>query len=333
MLERKMPTSINDTGGKQLRMFVTGATGYIGKVFTQQAVSAGYNIYGLSRSEKGDAALQALGATAVRGELTALETLQEQSANADVVVHLARIHDPSAEMEEVLRIEAAALDAIGDGLQGSGRPLLMTSGTGLAAPNAAGEETTEDAPVAQGANPLLKRIRSERHALGLGERNIRVSVVRLPPYVYGRGGGGGFIAVLLQLAATAGESVYIGDGALRTSAVHVDDAVRLYLLAVERGRAGEIYNGAASTTVTLREITEAIGQVLRVPVRSISLEEAEARWGTFAVVFFNRENRASNQKAVRELGWQPEEAGLIKDITEGGYVAVAAKLLGGGRKV
>lgn len=310
-----MPTSVNATGGKRLRMFVTGATGFIGKVLTQQALSAGYNVYGLSRSEKGDAVLQALGATAVRGEFTSLETLREQSANADVVVHLARIHDPSAEMDEVLRIEAAALDAIGDGLQGSGRRLLVTSGTGLAAPDPAGGETTEDAPVAQGANPLLKRIRSERHALGLGERNISVSVIRLPPYVYGRGGGGGFLTVLLQMAATAGGSVYISDGALRTSAVHVDDAVRLYLLAAERGRAGEVYNGAASTTVTMREITEAIGHVLRVPVSSISLEEAEARWGAFAVMFFNRENRASNRKAVRELGWQPEEAGLLKDIT------------------
>jgi nucleoside-diphosphate-sugar epimerase len=323
-----MPTSVNATGGKRLRMFVTGATGFIGKVLTQRALSAGYVVYGLSRSEKGDAALKALGASAVRGEFTSLETLREQSANADVVVHLARIHDPTAEMEEVLRIEAVALDAIGDGLRGSGKPLLVTSGTGLAEPDPAGGETTEDAPIAQGANPLLKRIRSERHALGLGERNIRVSVIRLPPYVYGRGGGGGFVTVLLQMAATAGESVYIGYGALCTSAVHVEDAVRLYLLAAERGRAGEVYNGAASTTVTLREITEAIGQVLRVPVNSISLEEAEARWGAFAVMFFNRENRASNRKAVRELGWQPEEVGLLKDITEGGYVPVAAKLLG-----
>jgi nucleoside-diphosphate-sugar epimerase len=322
-----MSQSLNTTGGKRLRLFVIGATGFIGKILTQQAISAGYDVYGLSRFKKGDATLQALGATAVRGEFASLETLREQSANADIVVHLARIHDPSADMDEVLRIEALALDAIGDGLQGSGKHLIVTSGTGLAEPDPEGGETTEEAPVAQGANPLLKRIRSERHALGLGERNIRVSVIRLPPYVYGRGGGGGFVAILMNMAAAAGESLYIGDGALRTSAVHVDDAVRLYLLAAARGRAGEIYNGAASTTVTLREITEAIGQVLRIPVNSISLEGAESRWGAFAVMFFNRENRASNRKAVQELGWQPEESGLLQDITEGGYVAVAAKLL------
>ncbi|KAK1764586.1 hypothetical protein QBC33DRAFT_572302 [Phialemonium atrogriseum] len=150
---------------------------------------------------------------------TSLETLREQSANADVVVHLTRIHDPTAETKEVLRIEAAALDAIGDGLQESGKPLLVTSGTGPAEPDPAGGETAEDAPVAQGANPLLKGIRSEYHVLGLGERDIRVSIIRLPPYVYGRGGGGGPITVLLRMAATAGESIYIGDEALRTSVV------------------------------------------------------------------------------------------------------------------
>lgn len=322
-----MSTSINTIDGEQPRMFITGATGFIGKVLARHALAAGYNVYGLSRSEKGDTELRALGAIAVRGDFTTLDILREESEYADIVVHLARIHDPSADIDEILRIEMTALDAIADGLQGKSKALLVTSGTGLAMPDAIGGETTEDAPLAQGANPLLKRISSERHALGLRGRNIRVGVIRLPPYVYGRGGGGGFVAILLKMAATAGESLYIGDGALRTSAVHVDDAARLYLLAAEKGKAGEIYNGAASTTVTLREITEAIGQVLRVPVKSISVEEAEARWGAFAVMFLNRENRASNRKAMQELGWKPKEAGLLQDITEGGYVEVAAQLL------
>lgn len=321
-----MPIKASAPQREKLRLFVTGATGYIGCVLVEHAIVEGYDVYGLSRTEKGDATLRALGASAVRGDLATLDILRRESAEADAVIHLARIYEPNMDWDEVLRIEAAAMDAIGESLRGTRKPLILTSGTGLAAADPAGGETTEESPIAEGENPLLKRIHTERHGLGLSASGIRVSAIRLPPYVYGRGGGRGFVTVLMQMALKAGESVYIGDGALRLSSVHVDDAVRLYLLAARQAKSGEVFNGAASTHLTQREIAEAVGKVLDIPVCAIHLEEAEARWGRFAVMFFNRENRASSVKAVRELGWHPKEIDLITDITVGGYVPVAKKL-------
>jgi nucleoside-diphosphate-sugar epimerase len=307
-----------------MQIFVTGATGYIGRVVTEQALAEGHAVYGLSRSEEGDARLRALGATPVRGELTSLDVLRQQSAEAEAVLHLAYIHDWGMDYEEVLRIDSAAVDALGEPLRGTEKALVITSGTAVVDPDPAGGETTEDSPLSQ-TFVLKDRIRSERHALRLSEDGVRVSAIRLPPYVYGRGGSY-FVPMLMQMAAKAGESVYVDDGHLRTSGVHVDDAATLFLLAAREARAGDVFNGTGSTTVTLRELAEAIGAALNLPVRSVSREEAEARWGQFLTAFVQFENRPSNRKAVQQLGWQPKGIDMLTDIQSGSYRELAEKL-------
>lgn len=319
------------------RIFITGATGYIGLVVTSHALSAGYTVHGLSRTFSGDTKLLSLGpgATPIRGDLTTLDVLRRESAAADIVIHLAYIHDWTMDYDEILRIDAAAVDALAEPLQGTGKPLVITSGSALAEPDPEGNETSEDAPITTNEFPLLKRIRSERHALSFAEKGVRVSAVRLPPYVYGRGGGTGFVVLLMQTALKIGESLYVDDGRVRTSDVHVDNVARLYLLVAERARkegkeeAGEIFNGTGSTTTTTRELAEAIGAVLGLPVRSVSRDEAEEKWGKFLATIFNYENRASNRKAVERLGWEPREVDLITDIREGSFVEVAERLRSG----
>lgn len=307
-----------------MRIFVTGATGYIGRVVTERAIAEGHAVRGLSRNEEGDAQLRALESHPVRGELTSLDVLRQESAEADAVWHLAYIHDFGMDYEEVLRIDAAAVDALGEPLHGTGKALVVTSGTAVVAPDPAGGETTEDSPLSQ-TFVLKDRIRSERHALRLSEDGVRVSAIRLPPYVYGRGGST-FVPMLMQMAVKASESVYVNDGHLRTSDVHVDDAATLFLLAAKKAKAGDVFNGSGSTTVTLRELAEAIGAALQLPVRSVSREEAEARWGQFLTAFVQFENRASNRKAIQQLGWQPKGIDMLTDIRSGSYRELAEKL-------
>jgi len=307
-----------------MRIFITGATGYIGRVVTEKALSQGHAVSGLSRSAEGDSRLKALGATPVRGELTSLDVLRRESARADAVFQLGYIHDFTMDHNEVLRIDAAAVDALGEPLRGTPRPFVVTSGTAVVAPDPAGGETTEDSPLSE-TFVMKHRIRSERHALRLAEHGVQVSAIRLPPYVYGRGGSY-FAPLLMEKAAKAGESIYVGDGGLRTCAVHVDDAAELYLLAEKSAKPGEVFNGTGSTTITLRQMAEAIGAALGVPVRSVSLGEAEKLWGAFLTSFVQFENRASSAKAVRQLGWHPKGVDLLTDIRSGSYREMAARL-------
>ncbi|KAL1983859.1 hypothetical protein VTN96DRAFT_9860 [Rasamsonia emersonii] len=318
------------------RIFITGATGYIGRVLTELAVSEGYDVHGLSRSDEGDARLRKLGATPVRGELTTLDVLRRESSEADIVFHLAFIHDfASGEFDKLVDIDIAAVDALAEPLQGTDKPLVITSSAGFVQPDPNGGETDEDAPPAP--NAPVQRFRTERRALAWAEKGVRVSTIRLPQYVYGRVEGPqttGFAVLLIKLAAQAGESVYIDSGANRFSSVHVDDAVRLYLLVAKRlkqqqGKTitpGEVFNGTASTSITFKELATAIGAVLNVPVRSITRDEAEQRWGKFLAGFVTIENRASSRKAVQKLGWEPKGLDLLTEIQSGSYVLVAEKL-------
>ena len=219
-----------------MRIFVTGATGYIGRVVTERVQAEGHTVHGLSRNEEGDAKLRALGATPVRGDLSSPDVLRRESSEADAVLHLAYIHDWGMDYEEILRIDAAAVDALGGPLRGTGKGFVVTSGTAVVEPDPAGGETTEESPLSE-TFVLKDRIRSERHALRLSEDGVRVSAVRLPPYVYGRGGSY-FVPMLMEMAAKAGESIYVDDGSLRTSGVHVDDAATLFLLAARGGEGG-----------------------------------------------------------------------------------------------
>lgn len=312
-----------------MRIFITGATGYIGRVITEQAQAEGHAVHGLSRSEAGDQQLRQLGAVPVRGDLSSLAVLREQSERADAVLHLAYIHDFTMDYEQVLRADREAVDALGAGLRGRSRPLVITSGTALVDPDPAGGETTEDAPPSQ-TFVLKDRIRSEQHALSLKEQGVNVSAIRLPPYVYGRGGSY-FVPLLMQMAATAGESIYVEEGSLRTSTVHVDDASELYLLAAKHAQAGDVFNGTNSTHVSLKQMTEAIATALKVPSRSVSRAEAEARWGQFVTAFVQFENRVSNRKAVEQLGWQPRRVDMLTDIHSGSYLELAEALRQSGK--
>jgi nucleoside-diphosphate-sugar epimerase len=240
------------------------------------------------------------------------------------VLHLAYIHDFARDYEEILSIDAAAVDALAEPLRGTGKAFVITSGTAVVEPDAQGGETTEDSPLSE-TFILRHRIRSERHALRLSEEGVRVSAIRLPPYVFGRGGSY-FMPMLIQMAAKFGESLYVDDGHLRISDVHVDDAAELYLLAADQAKAGDIFNGTGSTTITLRQLAETIGEALHLSVRSVSRDEAEAKWGPFLTAFVQFENRASNRKAVQQLAWQPNGIDMLTDIRSGSYQEMVEKL-------
>ncbi|KAI7282243.1 hypothetical protein KC345_g3611 [Hortaea werneckii] len=305
------------------KVFITGATGYTGLVLAEYAVKAGHQVRGLSRSSTGDQKLQAVGAFPVRGDLSSLDTMRRESSNADVVMHLAWIHDFQMDYDEVLRIDKAAVAALAEPLKVTQKPLLYTSVTSLVRPDPSGGETMEDAPEVE--NPLLRRMTAERAALEWVDLGVRLVVIRLPPYVYGRGGSV-FLPLLMQQAVKHRRSIYPEAGNIHTTDVHVDDAARLYLLAAEKAAAGEVFNGTAGTTVTVRQMAEAISRTIDCPAVSVSRDEAVELWGEFLVNFVSIENRASSRKAREQLGWRPREAGMLTDLVEGSYVETAKRL-------
>ena len=275
--------------------------------------------------------MKELGAVPVRGDLQTLDVLRSESAQADIVIHLADawVGNLGEDYSVVVRIDNAAVDAMGEGLKGSGKSLLVTSGTGVVA-DANGAETTESSPLWE--KPLNDRIACEQHALTLCKKGIRVIAIRLPPFVYGRGASG--VELFMQRAAAAGEMVSVDQGTKCTSVVHVDDAARMYLLAIEKAKAGDIFNATSSTEVTHRQLTEAMGAALSLPIRSRTYEEQVAANGgsplaEFLAKFLSVENRASSAKAIKELGWQPKEREVLEDISSGSYQQVARELTKG----
>ncbi|KAI9376619.1 hypothetical protein BJX61DRAFT_255732 [Aspergillus egyptiacus] len=303
------------------KAFITGATGFIGRVVTEFAVKEGYTVRGLSRREEGDTLLRSLGATPVRGDLNNAALLAEESKDADIVFHLAYDHDFSKPYQQLVDLDISAVSALANGLEGSNKALIVTNGTvGIQAdPN--GGETDESSPREE--HPFLNRYVAENHALSFTEKGIRVVSIRLPQYVYGRGTTTGFAAQLIKLAIKSGESVYIGDGEYCFSDVYVDDAARLYLAAAKHAKAGDVFNGTGHTTTSYKALATAIGDAVQVPVRSISKEDAAARWGQFLAGFISITDRSSNRKAVEQFGWKPEGPGLLWEICSGSYVAVA----------
>ncbi|KAE9399320.1 putative NAD dependent epimerase/dehydratase [Gymnopus androsaceus JB14] len=311
------------TSAKQ-HIFMTGAHGYIGSVITEFAIAEGYTVTGLSRSETSDAKLRSLVATPVRGDISTYDVLTRESANADIVIHLAGTwRDHPDNYSEVVREDGLAVDAIVKGLKGSGKPFLVTSGTLATAPNPNGGETSESSPLRE--KPLNDRIASERYALSKAAENVNVVAMRLAPYVYGRAGS--TIRLLMVFASNSGEVTYVDEGSVKITTVHVEDAARAYLLAAKKGRAGEAYNVTYETDVTFRQLSEAMGQVLGLPVYSRSLEEmVNAGWIEFLVKFISTESRGSNAKAKKELGWEPKGKGILEEVTLGSYVELAKGL-------
>jgi nucleoside-diphosphate-sugar epimerase len=297
-----------------MHVFVTGATGHIGSAVVDELLGAGHRVTGLARSEQSAAALTAKGAEVHRGDLDDLDGLRTAAAASDGVIHLAFKHDFD-DFVGSAETDLRAVQAMGEVLVGSDRPLVNTSGTLLLAGVAQGRTATEN-DVADGG----PRIDSENAAIALAERGVRSSVVRLSPLVHSTLDHHGFAHRLIDIAREKGFSAYIGDGTNRWPGVHTLDAAHLYRLALESAPAGSRLHGVADEGVPFRDIATVIGRHLNLPVQSISHEQAGEHFG-FLSVFGMLDNPTSSALTQKLLDWQPEGPGLIEDLEDGHYFA------------
>jgi nucleoside-diphosphate-sugar epimerase len=291
-----------------MRVFVTGASGWVGSAVTRELIAAGHTVLGLARSDSSAKAVAAAGADVHRGALDDLNSLTRGAAACDGVIHTAFIHDFS-DFAASCATDKVAIEAIGAALEGSGRPLLVTSGTLGLPPGRLG---TEDDSIAS----VLPR-KSEEVGLAMAARGVRAMVVRLSPSVHGDGDHG-FVATLVRTAREQGFATYVGDGKNRWPAVHRFDAARIYRLALEQGAAGSRFHGVADEGIPVREIAEAIGRRLNVPAVSKTPEEAGARLGFIGHVLA-MDGPASSALTQDRLGWRPTGPGLLADLAEGHY--------------
>jgi nucleoside-diphosphate-sugar epimerase len=288
-----------------MRVFVTGATGFIGSALVPELIAAGHQVLGLARSDAGAESLAAAGAQVQRGDLEDLESLKSGASNADAVIHLGFIHDFS-KFRENCEIDKRAIEAMGETLAGSNRPLIVTSGLALLAQ---GRPATED-DVPPPVSEHFPRA-SEAAAEALEKLGVHTMVVRLPQ-VHDTTKAG-LVSYAIQIARQKGVSPYIGDGRNRWAAAHRLDVAHLYRLALEKGHAGARYHAVAEEGVSAREIAEAIGRGLNVPVVSLKPEEAAEHYGWLAM-FAGLDITGSSAKTKTELGWDPTGPGLIVDL-------------------
>jgi nucleoside-diphosphate-sugar epimerase len=295
-----------------MRIFVTGATGFIGSAVVPELINAGHQVLGLTRSESGAKSLMAAGAQVHRGDLNDLESLSKGAALSDGVIHTAFIHDFS-KFQEVCEVDRRAIEALGAALAGSDRQLLITSGTGIANRAPGRSATEEDGP---DISHPIPRVASELAAASLAAKGLRVGVMRLPQ-VHNTVKQG-LVTYAIELARQKGVSAYVGDGRNRWPAVHVLDAARLYRLALEKLQASARYHAVAEEGVPMRDIAEVIGRGLKVPVISVSPEEAPVHFGWLAV-FAGRDLPASGALTQNRLAWRPAGPGLIADLEQMRY--------------
>jgi nucleoside-diphosphate-sugar epimerase len=296
-----------------MRVFLTGATGFIGSAIVPELINAGHQVLGLTRSDAGAQSLIAAGAEVRRGSLEDPESLRSGAAQSDGVIHCAFDHsafgNDFAKFAEVCEKDRRAIEALGDALRGWDRPLVITSGTGMG--NAApGQPATEDHFDPNHPNP---RRLSEVAGAAVAERGVNVSVMRLPQ-VHDTVKQG-LITYAVQVAREKGASAYIAEGLNRWPAAHVLDVARLYRLALEKHEAGSRYNAVAEEGISMREIAEVIGRGLKVPVVSLSQEEARAHFGWLAM-FAGFDMPASSAQTRQRLGWHPTGPGLIADLEQ-----------------
>ena len=293
-----------------MRVFLTGANGWIGSAVARELIGAGHSVVGLVRSKEGGGALSAAGATPLLGSLADGDVLRRGAGDADGVIHTAFGLDFS-DYEKLSREDARAIETFGEVFAGSDRPVLVTSGLGLLP---AGETFTEDARPA--VIPQYPRA-SEQTAFALAERGVRASVVRPARSVHGLGERHGFAPQLAGVAREKGFSAYVGDGQGLWPAVHRLDAARVFRLALERGARGEAFHAVAEG-VPFKLMAEAIGRQVGVPAKSLTPEEAEAHFGGLGV-WVTGGGPASSEKTRAVLGWEPKEIGLIPDIDRPQY--------------
>jgi nucleoside-diphosphate-sugar epimerase len=292
-----------------MRIFVTGASGWIGSAVVPELIAAGHQVLGLARSEASANAVADMGAEALRGDLNDTDVLRAGALDSDGVIHLAFVV-PSV-TEAATRTDAAAIATFVTSLAGSGRPLVI-SGATLVTP---GRPSTErDELVAAG--PIAARITNMQAALAAAGVGVRSSLVMLPRSVHGQGDRRGFVPQLITTARAKGVSGYIGDGASRWPAVHVKDAASLYRLAVEQAPAGAVLNAVGDEGVPVREVAETIGRLLNLPARSLPAEE----FGGMLVHLLSTDMPASSAITQDLLGWKPTHPGLIEDIELGHYL-------------
>ncbi len=293
-----------------MRVFVTGATGFVGSAVVQELIRAGHQVTGLARSEASAKSLAQTGAEVLQGDLTHLESLKAGASASDGVIHTGFVHD-FARFKEVCEIDKNAIETMGAVLAGSKRPLIVTSGTALVSP---GRLATEE--MVGTVSPEWPRV-SEEVARSLIAKGVRASSIRLSPSVHGEGDHG-FVPMLIALAREKGVSAYIGEGKNRWSAVHRLDAAVLYRLALEKGCPDPQYHGVAEEGVAFRDIAGVIGKRLNIPVVSKSPDEVAEHFGWFAR-FAALDCPASNQLTQERLGWQPSQPGLIGDVDHDYY--------------
>jgi nucleoside-diphosphate-sugar epimerase len=309
-----------------MRVFVTGASGWIGSAVVPELIAAGHQVTGLARSDASAQALTAAGAEVQRGTLDDLDTLRSAAEASDGVIHLAFKHDLAftGDFEGAAGADRAAVEVLGEVLAGSDRPLVIASGTlGVSPGHLATEEDGHEtaAATAWGPGPAARHATAE-FVLALASRGVRSSVMRLPPTNHGDGDNG-FMATIVAIARERGVSGYIGDGANRWPAVHRLDSARLFSLAVERAPAGSTLHAVADEGVPIREVAEVIGRHLDVPVVSVSPEDAGEHF-TWLAGFLGVDSPASSALTRELMGWEPTQPGLIADLDEGHYFVTPA---------
>jgi nucleoside-diphosphate-sugar epimerase len=294
-----------------MRIFVTGASGWIGSPTTAELIKAGHQVVGLARSDASAEKVAALGAEVRRGDLDDLDGLRAAAADSDGVIHLGYKHGDfsPAGMAAAAETDRAVIDAVGDALAGTGKPFLIASGViGLVDGRAATENDRPDA----GAHP---RVANAAATLALADRGVRSAVVLFAPTVHGRGDHG-FVSVLVDIARRAGVSGYPGDGSNRWPAVHVLDAAALLRLVVEQATPGSIWHAIADEGVATRDIAEAIGRATDLPVKSVPAEQFE-----WLATFFAMDVPITSEITQQKLGWKPTHPGLIADLDAGAYTS------------
>jgi nucleoside-diphosphate-sugar epimerase len=308
-----------------MRVFVTGATGFIGSAIVQELLEAGHQVLGLTRSDAGAQSLIAAGAAVHRGELEDLESLRGGAAAADAVIHTAFIHDFSR-YQENCEIDRRAIEALGDALVGSDRLLIVTSGTGMSS-SGPGVPATENDPPA--SSKVVPRAATEEAAASVAARGVRVATVRLPQ-VHDTVKQG-LVTYAIGVAREKGVSAYVGDGLNRWPAAHRFDAAHLYRLALEKGDGGIRYHAVAEEGVPVKDVAETIGRGLGVPVISIAPEAAVGHFGWLGA-FVGWDIPASSAQTREQLGWNPTGPGLIADLKEMRYSEIDTGVASAGRR-